>query len=213
MALSGPAQFAAAQVLSICFWIMSLTNYKQTAAPSRSGPAERDLFSSNKIFNNQKLEPEKDPAAKPLDLDRFLLGKSTHLRRSYSEDELKQLGVLYSGSIAVLNVRFENILYRSSKRRKEMSLISPGDSFESVLRRMWDQKKSRVLLDVYYLIFTRGVNYALVFLGLCKALEERFFFSEFSDALSDPLTLMVTSVMEYAERQATCKSGLKESKS
>lgn len=175
------------------FHFVNMNTSTYIAERSRSVAAKDQVVSSRQIFTGTSDEPPR-----PFNLSEFLYRKSNKLKRDYSNEEMSQLRDWNADAIEKLKSRIELVLFRSGKWRSKMTPIPPGEKFKLILERMWAAKKCYLLLDVYHLIFERDVNYCLVYVALVELLKQRDFFSDFSHVLTDPLTLMVTSAMEYA---------------
>jgi|688.fasta_scaffold545737_1 hypothetical protein len=181
----------------ICFGIM--------LKPTNRHIATTVLSRSSAVNNlNHLLQSKSQVLTSPIraspnfNKDRLLFRASEKLPLSFfTVDELKQLRHIYTFMIDRLKQRLKNCFFlkqnwRSSfiqNSRKSIGLRSENN---------WRLKKRNLLLDVYQLTFREQINIGVVYLVVCEFLEEYHLIDEFGIYITDPLTLAISSAMEYA---------------
>lgn len=144
----------------------------------------------------------------------FLLGKSVQMRCYYSEAELEQLRLWFPSLFEGIKEGFKTCI-SLSRQHQNQPFPSP-ENFESLIAELLRQEKQALLLKIYHFIFDQKINYCIVFFAFAEFRREHSWLTGFSKIMSDPLTLMVNSAMEYAkytQHQVTSASGFVESKS
>lgn len=180
--------------------------FRRTAAAALSRNEAAILSSSNKN-SNSCVSSEKLPRRDDLfDPDRFLLRQSLSLRDYYPETELTHLRSLYAKEIAMLKEFIERRAFRKGRWHIQRFSIDRGEHLETILRRMWSLKSKCLMLEIHVTISYMKANYSIVFLAVTDLLAKHHWSEEWADVMTGPLTLRVSSAMEYAKYIDSCQN-------
>lgn len=184
-------------MLSYSFLTMIDIANRQRAATVRSRSSA--VLNLNSSFEYEFRKTMRPNEPENFNADKFLIRSSWKSRfNPYSIDELKELGNIYSLKIQRLKRRIKkSFLYNQNWRTLLQKKNHPA-TMGLLTEQIWRSKKRNLLLNIYCFIFIEKIDYAVTYLAVLELFSENHLNDEFGKYATDPLTLAISSAMEYA---------------